>query len=1108
VTEADRTGRCPDPEELAAFVEGRLRGEDRARVTAHLADCDECRHLFAQVARDLPVVVPFWKRRKVQAVGGGILALAASLIVVMQVRPELNPFRQPTPYEELVAAVGTNRTVEGRLSAFNYGPLRSLSRSGGTTESTDYELLAAAARIRARASERPTAENLRALGVAQLALGQHDEAIAVLEKGVDGPDAALYNTDLAVAYLERGRQKRNPDDYARALAAAERAIRRDPSLAEPYFNRALALEYLHLSESARKAWEEALQHDQKSGWADEIRSRARQPSKSSAMSRDEFMRAARASEWHAIRPVIQVDAQIAREIIEDELLPAWALAIIEDRGADAATELTLLHTLTMMATASHPDSLLRETVDHVEQAHGNRLQLLTLARGHAQYSRGREALRENRDAAAARSFALAARYLTRAGSPFHLWADFHGALIAYYQRRIDRANMLCKEIETIAEKRDHAALYGRLQWLRGLLAITVGRYRDALTHYQKALSVFERHGDQEHRAAVSYLLAEVHMNLGDRRAAWKRLEEALALRGNIRDPWRRHTLLQMGGILSNRTGLPEAALAFQDALVESAISGRNPAAQTEAYLQRAITFANIGAASEAASDIEAAHEASRTIPDVESRQAFETDIIAADGEVRLTLRDPEALRALDTAIPRLRRERHDSRLARLLLARARANLLNENEDAAATDLQEGIALVERLRAGLGPAHTTLRYGDRVWDLYDEMAALCIRRGRPDRALEYVDHARARSVVEGLGYTGQPRGLDREYLRQLIPQDAAILSYLVVDSIVGVWVMTPKASTWLELSVPPKHLRSEVATYIRALVGGDDQVIQKLAGTLYDRLLAPVELLTADARRLIVVPHDALNELPFSTLLDRTVGKYVVERHSIVVVPSLLAYCKLTERLRAFPAARSILAIGDPAISPGSRLPRLPHAAREALDVTQLYPRGAVLTGTDATRTSVVRLLATHDVFHFAGHAVASGELPHLSRLLIAPGQGDSDGAIYARDLWTLRLRNIQLVVLSACRTADGPNVRGEGSVTLSSAFLGAGVPRVIGTLWDVPDDASPHMNLVFHREFASGADHDVALRAAQLWLLRHPIASLRRPSVWGAFQSFGVTKSR
>jgi tetratricopeptide (TPR) repeat protein len=271
---------CPSEQQLAAYVDGRLGAAERAAVQQHLADCDDCREAVAEAVRlrresGGGTVLPFWRRRSVQTVGGGVLALAAALILVVQLRPELNPFRRQTPYEELVAAVGTNRTVEGRLSGgCGFGPLRSPTRSGSRSDAASYDVLAAAAKLRQLAADSPSREHLHALGVAELILGDAESAVVHLERARGEQPSARLLSDLSAAYLARGSNV-DRSAGATALERAEAAIALDPRLPEAYFNRALALEYLGRRDRARAAWDDYVRVDPSSEWSGEARRRAR-----------------------------------------------------------------------------------------------------------------------------------------------------------------------------------------------------------------------------------------------------------------------------------------------------------------------------------------------------------------------------------------------------------------------------------------------------------------------------------------------------------------------------------------------------------------------------------------------------------------------------------------------------------------------------------------------------------------------------------------------------------------------------------------------------------------------------------------------------------------
>src|SRR5207237_10120390 len=96
-----------------------------------------------------------------------------------------------------------------------------------------------------------------------------------------------------------------------------------------------------------------------------------------------------------------------------------------------------------------------------------------------------------------------------------------------------------------------------------------------------------------------------------------------------------------------------------------------------------------------------------------------------------------------------------------------------------------------------------------------------------------------------------------------------------------------------------------------------------------------------------------------------------------------------------------------------------------------------------------------------------------------------------------------LVVLAACRTAAGRNVRGEGVANLVRPFLAAGVPAVIASLWDADDRASARLLTIFHERRVAGESTVDALRTAQLAVLNDPDPSFHVPAMWASFQVFG-----
>jgi Putative zinc-finger len=286
-----RPDACPDPETLAAFLDGRLTQGERARVTEHVAECDDCYFVVTEAAqmRALPAekiptpaileveTVPAtiartkWGHSK-SVVWSSAAGLAAAASLVLVIGTGLIPWRgDSSDLRALVAAVGTDRTFEARLSGgFEYGPVRGPVR-GADGAPTSPDVRIAVATIEKEAVRRRTDQNLHELGVAYLVAGDVGPAISTLEATASRTNTPTALSDLAAAYLVRGMRENRLQDVSRALARASQAVQRDASMREALFNRALAFEHLSMFDDARQAWEAYLKVDDQSGWAAEAR---------------------------------------------------------------------------------------------------------------------------------------------------------------------------------------------------------------------------------------------------------------------------------------------------------------------------------------------------------------------------------------------------------------------------------------------------------------------------------------------------------------------------------------------------------------------------------------------------------------------------------------------------------------------------------------------------------------------------------------------------------------------------------------------------------------------------------------------------------------------
>jgi CHAT domain-containing protein len=189
--------------------------------------------------------------------------------------------------------------------------------------------------------------------------------------------------------------------------------------------------------------------------------------------------------------------------------------------------------------------------------------------------------------------------------------------------------------------------------------------------------------------------------------------------------------------------------------------------------------------------------------------------------------------------------------------------------------------------------------------------------------------------------------------------------------------------------------------------------------------------------------------------------------------------------------------------------RLPFTRDEVTSIAGLYPRDrrTLLLGAEATEDRLQREpLADYRYLHFATHGVLDAQNPSRSGLALAqvPGAA-SDGVLRVRSILTWKL-DADLVTLSACNTALGLAVNGEGVLGLSRAFLYAGARATLVSLWSVNDAATADLMPRFYAGLKQGLPPDSALRQAKLNMLRGSNPLWRHPYFWAAFVMTGPAR--
>lgn len=305
-------------------------------------------------------------------------------------------------------------------------------------------------------------------------------------------------------------------------------------------------------------------------------------------------------------------------------------------------------------------------------------------------------------------------------------------------------------------------------------------------------------------------------------------------------------------------------------------------------------------------------------------------------------------------------------------------------------------------------------------------------------------------------------------------------------------------TTRDRNIPPEKRPARIAQADAAYWPAAARLSQTLLGPAAERL---------PGKRLLIVSTGILQRLSFAALpIPTKPATPLVAEHEIVMLPSASVLAAQRQALAQRPAAPQALAvIASPLYGPAGPEP-LTFAEQEVREITRFYPADdhRVWGGGRANRAAATNpALADYRIVHFAVHAAPDFKQGELSALALSPSsklEEPSAGFLHLTEIYNLRF-NSDLVVLSACRTARGEHVKGEGVVSLARGFMHAGAARVIASQWLVNDATTPALMAELYRQMAEQRQSPAAaLRQAQILMWREKKLP---PYYWAAFNLYG-----
>ena len=1057
-------------------------------------------------------------------------AYATAAIVVLAAGVWLVQTRRQPPIDQLIAsAYAERRPFELRIAGAAYGPVRQERGGERSAFAEPASLLRAKYVIKERLAGRPDDEAmLAASGRVELLEGHYDEAIRIFGRLLDAqPDSPALLTDLATAYFQRAVATDHAIDYGQTIELLGRTLAKTPDDHVALFNRAIALQKMFAYQEAIRDWEHYLRVDPKGSWADEARRRLSEL-------QEEMKARDRPAALLQSDPATAAPLLRARATGQAQFPTPWPVSFDEEY-LDLAVQRWLP---SLYVSADSPGQ-------HVWRREQGVWDALT-ATADVLRTRHKDPWLADllRDLPADSA-------PTNTGEPFVQALDFLArAAKANAAGDPDSARPLAESAAHYFRiaKSDAGYLHAREEIIYSLLR--AARIQDCLLVSGTQLRETKLDSYPWLKAQVVLWRANCEYNAGNLDQAQHLSEGALELTkstGYIGQHLE-SVLFASGFLHSTERNWQDTRAGLKAFWADL----NNPFHAYESYSELATLAEDaqkwhltLHLWREALGMIEKTPDRSyraaahymlavaamkvREVPEAEA------ELRIASQQVSMLPRKSVVWAEIGLAAVEVQQGRLDSAADRL--EQARPFLANRTDSWSAFSFYQTLGQLHLSRGNLQEAEQALRSALRVselhlrslgteadrlaweWDAalsYRMLVELYAREPDAARALEVWEWYRASALR---GSTPSSFGGDlsanlsagpssRLLMRvgHTIPalQHETVISFASLPSGVAAWAFDNRGVNFAWIAASNDELSGRIRDFAHRCGDpySDLATLQQQGRSLYDLLIAPFERQLEPSRQLIVEPDSILSDVPWQALVDPQ-GEYLGSRFAIVVSPGLGYWLNLRPPAAISPEGTALV-VGMPSLAPvvASRFAPLPDADREAQSVASQFLHARLLHGTEVTALAIKQELARSDVFHFAGHAVSGVKQSGL--VLASPSESDENAdeprLLSASDLPSAMLQRLQLVVLSACATAETEKGFGVPD-TLVRSFLRAGVPHVVASRWPVDSRITERTMAEFYKALFQGQPSTKALQQAANTLRLQPGTS--HPYYWAAFGSYG-----
>lgn len=1059
--------------------------------------------------------------------------------------------------------------IEGRIAGINWPPHR--GTLSGAPEAADGTSLRGAELFSQQAvAAKGNADSHHALGQVYLAIGDFGNAIRELEKALErNPNNAEINSDLGTAYLERGhaaqektrQDKSAPEtdtsvvDFSQCLNHLNLALEQDPGLPPALFNRALCHEYMVLLPQARTDWQDYLNHDNKSAWADEARrhlksvdnelqKNSKTDAEANAEGISEFVSAYLAGNRDSATKVICRNREwITGQIIWWQILGDFLELTAQGQLAEAHEALERLRYVGELeqALGGEPgqhsgDPFVSELADFYSLVSSHRC--IALSEAYKRISDGNALNRAGRCGDALGRYGEAREILYREGDRWQaLVADYLIGSCRIQTGEADESLPPFQQLISTCQAKGYFFLLAQSLYSLGMVQDRRERHSDALESTKRALQISERIGDIFNTQRSLSQIADQYRKLGNYESATTYVTRCLE---QARVEWPRSRQMcrncrQLVQLLAARR-LNDAAGDYAEEALRLALEIHDPSFAAVSYED----FAILSWKRDHAKALELAQAGFAAAVNQPGQFAYACvqlgNLYKQAGDPSQAMRyyqqcieyinaqeNTRAYKSTQPSLPgadRLPAMLYDAHKGKLFC------LLKVGDDNAVEEqLKTTLDLLDTYRQGILEEQNRNTFFNLEQTVYDAAVDFEFsRRGREEDAFEYSEESRARSLLDLIDNTSDSARSLRE-VRQELPDQTQLIEYVALEDKLLICLVSKSEFKIRQSPIGLDKLTDKVLRFRSSILAAPGPVpeaeelaqIQSQARELYQLLIEPIALSPENGRKICFVPDKILNSLPFAALASPHSGSYLIEDYDVTLAPSATVYliCSSRGGHTTDMGHEHLLGVGNPSFDRlgSSGLSSIQSTEAQVKEIAKLYPSGSplVLTGPDARKSLVREEMANADVIHLATHYKVYPGRPMNSRLLLTQARDsnnldDSAGFLQADEVYALKLQQrAPVVVLSACDSGVEYYYNGEGMIGMSRVFIAAGAPVVVASLWQVATNATGELMVRFHQHRKRDQKPTAeALALAQRDMLTGAFGDdYRHPYYWAGFAAIG-----